>query len=228
MSQLSFSSFDDALLVRDAQGRYLPASVDQILEAARQAIELKMQRGAEFTSPAPVKEYLRNKLAGFEHEVFAVLFLDTRHRLIEYREMFHGTIDSASVYPREVVKEALRLNAAVVILSHIHPSGNPEPSQGRAGAGGGAHAGSRHRGGRSHNVVCRTRSGLSGRGGLRPPFHRATKNLLTNICYIATISNMTNIARDFATTLRAIRTELNLTQEQLAARLGVSFATVNR
>ncbi|HBO6759009.1 MULTISPECIES: DNA repair protein RadC [Pseudomonas] len=128
MSQLSFSSFDDALLVRDAHGRYLPASVDQILEAARQTIELKMQRGAEFTSPALVKEYLRNKLAGFEHEVFAVLFLDTRHRLIEYREMFHGTIDSASVYPREVVKEALRLNAAAVILSHNHPSGNPEPS----------------------------------------------------------------------------------------------------
>ena len=129
MSQLSFSLFDDALLVRDAQGRYSPASVDQILEAARQAIEQKMQRGAEFTSPALVKEYLRNKLAGFEHEVFAVLFLDTRHRLIEYREMFHGTIDSASVYPREVVKEALRLNAAAVILSHNHPSGNPEPSQ---------------------------------------------------------------------------------------------------
>ena len=117
MSQLSFSSFDDALLVRDAQGRYSPASVDQILEAARQAIELKMHRGAEFTSPAMVKEYLRNKLAGFEHEVFAVLFLDTRHRLIEYREMFHGTIDSASVYPREVVKEALRFNAAAVILA---------------------------------------------------------------------------------------------------------------
>lgn len=76
-----------------------------------------------------VKEYLRNKLAGFEHEVFAVLFLDTRHQLIEYREMFHGTIDSASVYPREVVKEALRLNAAAVILLHNHPSGNPEPSQ---------------------------------------------------------------------------------------------------
>ena len=83
----------------------------------------------EFTSPTLVKEYLRNKLAGFEHEVFAVLFLDTRHRLIEYREMFHGTIDSVSVYPREVVKEALRLNAGAVILSHNHPSGNPEPSQ---------------------------------------------------------------------------------------------------
>ena len=109
MSQLSFSSLDDALLVRDAQGCYLPASMNQILKAARQAIELRMQRGAEFTSPALVKEYLRNKLVGFEHEVFAALFLDMRHRLIEYREMFHGTIGSVSVYPREAVKEALAL-----------------------------------------------------------------------------------------------------------------------
>ena len=129
MSQLSFPSFDSSLLVRDAHWRYLPASADDILEVARQVIDQKMQRGAEFTSPAAVKEYLRAKLAGFEHEVFAVVFLDTRHRLIEYREMFHGTIDGASVYPREVVKEALRLNAAAVILSHNHPSGNPEPSQ---------------------------------------------------------------------------------------------------
>ena len=116
-------------MVLDAQGGYLLATTDQILEAARQAIEHKMQRGASFTSPAVVKEYLRAKLAGYEHEVFAVLFLDSQHRLIEYSEMFHGTIDSASVYPREVVKEALRLNAAAVILSHNHPSGNPEPSQ---------------------------------------------------------------------------------------------------
>ena len=79
-------------------------------------------------SPAAVKDYLRAKLAGFEHEVFAVLFLDTRHRLIDYAEMFRGTIDSAEVHPREVVKEALRLNAAAVIISHNHPSGNPEPS----------------------------------------------------------------------------------------------------
>ena len=129
MSQLSFSSFDASLMVRDAQGRYLLATADQILEAARQAIEYKMQRGASFSSPVAVKEYLSAKLAGFEHEVFAVLFLDTQHRLIEYSELFRGTIDSASVYPREVVKEALRLNAAAVILSHNHPSGNPEPSQ---------------------------------------------------------------------------------------------------
>ena len=128
MSQLSFSSFDASLMVRDAQGRYLLATADQILEAARQAIDHKMQRGASFSSPTAVKEYLRVKLAGFEHEVFAVLFLDTQHRLIEYAEMFRGTIDSASVYPRELVKEALRLNAAAVIVSHNHPSGNPEPS----------------------------------------------------------------------------------------------------
>ncbi|ENG0045684.1 DNA repair protein RadC [Pseudomonas aeruginosa] len=129
MTQLSFSSFDSSLLVRDAQGRYLPASVDQILDAARQAIDQKVQRGMSFTSPTIVKEYLRTKLVGFEHEVFAVLFLDSQHCLIEYIEMFRGTIDSASVYPREVVKEALRLNAAAVIFSHNHPSGNPEPSQ---------------------------------------------------------------------------------------------------
>ncbi len=87
-----------------------------------------MQRGTSFTSPAAVKEYLFAKLSGFEHEVFAVLFMDTQHRLIEYREMFHGTIDSAEVHPREVVKEALRLNAAALVISHNHPSGNPEPS----------------------------------------------------------------------------------------------------
>lgn len=76
-----------------------------------------------------MKQYLSAKLAGLEHEVFAVLFLDTQHRLIAYSEMFRGTIDSASVYPREVLKEVLKLNAAAVILAHNHPSGNPEPSQ---------------------------------------------------------------------------------------------------
>ena len=127
MSQLSLS-LDTPLMVRDGRGRYRPADADQILEAARQVIEQKMQRGAEFTSPVVVKDYLRAKLAGFEHEVFAVLFLDTRHRLIDYVEMFRGTIDAAEVHPREVVKQALRLNAAAVIVSHNHPSGNPEPS----------------------------------------------------------------------------------------------------
>lgn len=129
MSQLSFYSFNSPLLVRDAHGRYLPASADEILEAARQVIDQKMQRGADFGSPADVKAYLRAKLGGLDHEVFAVLFLDNRHRLIEYVEMFRGTIDGASVHSREVVKETLRFNAAAVILAHPHPSGNPEPSQ---------------------------------------------------------------------------------------------------
>ncbi|WP_181298940.1 DNA repair protein RadC [Pseudomonas sp. Q2-TVG4-2] len=129
MSQLSFSSFDSMLLVRDAQGRYLPTSVDQILSVARQAIDQNTS-GTLFTTPELAKDYLRTKLVGFEHEVFAALFLDSQHRLLEYVELFRGTIDQASVYPREVVKEALRVNAAVVIFSHNHPSGNPEPSQG--------------------------------------------------------------------------------------------------
>ena len=127
MWQLSIA-FDSSLLVRDDQGRYMQATADQILEAARQVIDQKIPRGALFTSPELVKDYLRTKLAGFEHEVFAALFLDTKHRLIEYIELFRGTIDSASVYPREVVKAALRVNAAAAVFSHNHPSGNPEPS----------------------------------------------------------------------------------------------------
>ncbi|MGY2492607.1 RadC family protein [Cupriavidus sp. CP313] len=131
MSQQSFSfqsSFDSSLLVRDTHGRYLPASMDQILEAARQIIDQKMRRGMAFSSPAMVKEFLAAKLAGLEHEIFAVLFLDSRHRLIQYVEMFRGTIDSAAVHPREIVKETLRCNAAAVIFAHNHPSGEPKPS----------------------------------------------------------------------------------------------------
>lgn len=128
MSQSSFSSFESALLVRDAQGRYLPATTDQILEAACQAVDQKISRGTAFTSPTVVKEYLTAKLAGFDVEVFAVLFLDSQHRLIEYVEMFQGTLNQASVYPREVAKAALYHHAAAVIVSHNHPSGNPEPS----------------------------------------------------------------------------------------------------
>ena len=127
MSQFSLS-FDASLLVRDARGRYRPATADQILAAARLVVDRTLQRNEAFTSPAVVKNYLCAKLAGYEHEVFAVLFLDNRHRLIEYVELFRGTIDGASVYPREVVKEALARNAAAVIVSHNHPSGSPEPS----------------------------------------------------------------------------------------------------
>ncbi|WP_275166541.1 RadC family protein [Citrobacter koseri] len=128
MSQLSFSTLHTSLLVRDVQGHYLPATDEQILDAARQVIDVKMQRGSKFTSVESTREYLCAKLASYEHEVFAVLFLDSQHRLIEYAEMFHGSIVSTEVHPREIVKKALTNNSAAAILAHNHPSGNSEPS----------------------------------------------------------------------------------------------------
>lgn len=82
-----------------------------------------------FSSTDTVKNYCVLKLAEKESEVFSCLFLDNRHRLIKFEEMFHGTIDGAKIYPREVVKAALRHNAAAVIFAHNHPSGLPEPSR---------------------------------------------------------------------------------------------------
>lgn len=82
-----------------------------------------------FANPQDAKDYLILKLAERESEAFAVLFLDNRHRLIAYEELFYGTIDGASVHPREVVKAALYKNAAAVIFTHNHPSGLAEPSQ---------------------------------------------------------------------------------------------------
>ena len=86
-------------------------------------------KGAAFTSPDTVKQYLVLNSGTLEHEIFSCLFLDNQHKLIEYKELFRGTIDGASVYSREVAKEALKLNAAAVIFSHNHPSGITEPSQ---------------------------------------------------------------------------------------------------
>ena len=80
------------------------------------------------TSPERVKQFCQLKLAHLEHEVFGVLFLDNQHRLITFSALFRGTIDAASVYPREVAKEALLVNAAAVIFTHNHPSGVAEPS----------------------------------------------------------------------------------------------------
>lgn len=87
-----------------------------------------MQRGESFTDPQASGRFFQDKLAGLEQEVFAAAFLDTRHRLIEYVELFQGTIDGAEVHPREVVRAALRLNAAAVLVAHNHPSGEVEPS----------------------------------------------------------------------------------------------------
>jgi len=81
------------------------------------------------SSPDDTRSYLKVQLGHLEHEVFAVLLLDNRHQIIHFEKLFRGTIDGATVYPREVVKLALKNNAAAIIISHNHPSGVPEPSE---------------------------------------------------------------------------------------------------
>lgn len=118
----------DRLYVRSRTGRYRTATADRVVAAARAVTEQRVQRGQTFSDPTLVCRYFQGMLGCLEREVFAAAFLDTRHRFIEYAELFRGTIDSAEVHPREVVKHALRCNAAAVILAHNHPSGTTEPS----------------------------------------------------------------------------------------------------
>jgi DNA repair protein RadC len=105
------------------------AQLQAVLEMARRHLSAAMKSGDLLTSPDLVRQYLSAQLRHRSREVFAVLFLDSQHRLIAYDEIFFGTIDCASVYPREVVKKALAHNAAAAILAHNHPSGVAEPSQ---------------------------------------------------------------------------------------------------
>lgn len=121
MSQTVLTPFNATLHVRDGRGRYQVATHELILSAARQVIETKYPRGVLFDAPAVVKEYLLAKLAGLDREVFSVLFLNSQNRLLAYEELFQGTLTQTSVYPREVVREAMRVNAAAVIFSHNHP-----------------------------------------------------------------------------------------------------------
>ena len=100
-----------------------------VLEMSRRHLQSAMKRGEGFSNPGMVKQYLLAELRHQPREVFGVLLLDSQHRLLSYRELFQGTIDGASVHPREVVKLALAHNAAAVILAHNHPSGVAEPSQ---------------------------------------------------------------------------------------------------
>lgn len=104
-------------------------SEDAIIQMAHYLAKQKLSPGQTLDSPEKTYVYLQTLLQQLEHEVFAVLWLDQQHRLIEYQELFQGTLNQAQVYPREVVKHALKHNAAAVILVHNHPSGNPLPSQ---------------------------------------------------------------------------------------------------
>jgi len=100
-----------------------------ILEMSRRHLRETLKRGDVLENPIQTREYLISELRSCEQEVFSCLFLDNRHRILEYEALFYGTINSATVHPREVVKKALSYNAAAVILSHNHPSGIAEPSQ---------------------------------------------------------------------------------------------------
>ena len=102
---------------------------DIVIEQALAILDMRMFRhGEALTSPRDSAAYLKLKLSGYQWEVFGVLFLDNRHRVLAFEEMFRGTLDGASVHPREVVRAALNHNAAAVILAHNHPSGVSEPS----------------------------------------------------------------------------------------------------
>lgn len=105
------------------------AEMAAVIELARRSLAQELMQRPLFDEPAKVKDYLRLQLAERDHEVFAVLFVDAQNRLIRCEEMFRGTLTQTSVYPREVLKRALDLNAAAVILAHNHPSGAAEPSR---------------------------------------------------------------------------------------------------
>ena len=105
------------------------AQLQAVLEMAKRHLAEELERGDALTNPQLTQRYLLSQLRDRSHEVFACLFLDNQQRVIRYQELFHGTLDGAAVYPREVVKQALSVSAAAVILAHNHPSGVAEPSR---------------------------------------------------------------------------------------------------
>jgi DNA repair protein RadC len=105
------------------------AELQAAVEIARRQLSETMRAGPSLASPRTTRDFLAARLRDLEHEVFCCLYLDKRHRLIQFEELFRGTIDGASVHPREIVKLALQRNSAAVIIAHNHPSGVAEPSQ---------------------------------------------------------------------------------------------------
>lgn len=105
------------------------AQLQVVLEMGRRHLAATIARESALESPQAVRDFLKAKLRHEPHEVFACLFMDTKHRVLAFEVLFYGTIDGASVYPRQVVKRALAHNAAALILTHNHPSGVSEPSQ---------------------------------------------------------------------------------------------------
>lgn len=129
----SFASIDSSnssvLLVRDVAGDYRQVDADEVLQAAQEVLLVRVRGGDVLASPQAVRDFLRVKLGTLEHEVFAVVHLDTQNRVIDYVEMFRGTVSQTSVYPREVVRESMMRNSAALLLVHNHPSGSTQPSK---------------------------------------------------------------------------------------------------
>lgn len=125
-SPISQSAFveieDDKFLLSE------PVSKAEMYQLMLDILEKDYFRPDQITSPELTRRFLQVKLSKFEHEVFSIVFMDSQHQVIAYEELFRGTIDAASIYPREVVKRCLHHNVAAVILAHCHPSGLPEPS----------------------------------------------------------------------------------------------------
>jgi DNA repair protein RadC len=119
----------DQLATRRGLGPARRALLQASLEVGRRHLAERLARGDVLASPQDARHYLTRRLRHHPREVFACLFLDNRHRAIRFDELFFGTIDGASVHPREVVRRTLALNAAAVILAHNHPSGVAEPSR---------------------------------------------------------------------------------------------------
>jgi DNA repair protein RadC len=117
------------LFVHDQDGAYRPAPKELVLIEANKLSGYQLRRGTKILSAETAKTVIGYRLRGKQHEVFACLFLDCQHRVLAFKEMFTGSINHTTVHPREIVKEALQLNATALILAHNHPSGATEPSQ---------------------------------------------------------------------------------------------------
>jgi DNA repair protein RadC len=115
--------------VRDAASGLASVPDSEIIEAALKILAKRMSRGSVLASPRAARDYLALRFGQVEQEVFAAVYLTKRHQVIACEELFRGTIDGASVHPRIVVKEALRHNAASLLITHNHPSGQATPSQ---------------------------------------------------------------------------------------------------
>ena len=117
------------LLAEKGIGKSAAGALQVLPELARRYFAASLPAGESIRSPVDTENFLRARMRHLDHELFCCLYLDNRHRVLRFDELFRGTIDGTSVYPREVVKEALAVNAAAVILAHNHPSGVAEPSQ---------------------------------------------------------------------------------------------------